>query len=126
MDMNGILIIVGIVVLLGVAGGCVFGIMKLRQVLALMDTKVEPKLNEIRKITGGLVPAVEQAEGVLQSVNVAMDSLDTTLVEVDGKLAQIKQLSGMAIAAGEAGSQIAQQTKATVKDKVKGTIARLR
>ena len=126
MDMNGILIIVGIVVLLGVAGGCVFGIMKLRQVLALMDTKVEPKLNEIRKITGGLVPAVEQAEGVLQSVNVAMDSLDTTLVEVDGKLAQIKQLSGMAIAAGEAGSQIAQQTKATVKDKVKGAIARLR
>jgi hypothetical protein len=126
MDMNGILIIVGIVVLLGVAGGCVFGIMKLRQVLGLMDTKVEPKLDEIRKITGGLVPAVEQAEGVLQSVNVAMDSLDTTLVEVDGKLAQIKQLSGMAIAAGEAGSQIAQQTKATVKDKVKGTIARLR
>ena len=126
MDMNSILIIVGIVVLLGVAGGCVFGIMKLRQVLALMDTKVEPKLNEIRKITGGLVPAVEQAEGVLQSVNVAMDSLDTTLVEVDVKLAQIKQLSGMAIAAGEAGSQIAQQTKATVKDKVKGTIARLR
>ena len=126
MDMNSILIIVGIVVLLGVAGGCVFGIMKLRQVLALMDTKVEPKLNEIRKITGGLVPAVEQAEGVLQSVNVAMDSLDTTLVEVDGKLAQIKQLSGMAIAAGEAGSQIAQQTKATVKVKVKGTIARLR
>ena len=126
MDMNSILIIVGIVVLLGVAGGCVFGIMKLRQVLALMDTKVEPKLNVIRKITGGLVPAVEQAEGVLQSVNVAMDSLDTTLVEVDVKLAQIKQLSGMAIAAGEAGSQIAQQTKATVKDKVKGTIARLR
>ena len=126
MDMNSILIIVGIVVLLGVAGGCVFGIMKLRQVLGLMDTKVEPKLDEIRKITGGLVPAVEQAEGVLQSVNVAMDSLDTTLVEVDGKLAQIKQLSGMAIAAGEAGSQIAQQTKATVKDKVKGTIARLR
>ena len=126
MDMNSILIIVGIVVLLGVAGGCAFGVMKLRGILTKMDTKVEPKLDEIKKVTGGLVPAVGQVEGLLQSVNTAMDALDATLLEVDGKLAQIKQISGMAIAAGEAGSQIAQQTKATVKDKVKSAIARLR
>ena len=124
MDMNSILIIVGIVVSLGVAGGCLFGVMKLRKALTLMDTKVEPKLNELKKITSGLVPAVGQAEGIFRQVNVTMDALDQTLLDVDDKLGQIKNISSTVIATGEAGSKVAKNTSATVKGKVKGLFAK--
>ena len=122
MDMNSILIIVGIVVLLGFAGGCVFGIIWFRKLLGKMDTKVEPKLNEVKQVTTGLALAAGQSEDLMKSVNVTMDSLDMTLVDVDEKLVKLKRVTGTVIAAGEMGSGAANQ----VKGKVKGAFSRKR
>ena len=122
MDMNSILIIVGIVVLLGFAGGCVFGIIWFRELLGKMDTKVEPKLNEVKQVTTGLALAAGQSEDLMKSVNVTMDSLDMTLVDVDEKLVKLKRVTGTVIAAGEMGSGAANQ----VKGKVKGAFSRKR
>lgn len=118
MDLNSILIIVGIVLLLGVAGGCVFGIMKIREIIGMLDTKVSPKLDEVKQITEGLKPAVAQSEGLLQSVNVAMDALDVTLLDVDDKLNQISSLTGKVTGVLEAAPEAAGKAKSSLKAKL--------
>ena len=115
MDMNGILIIIGIVVLLGIAGGCVFGVLKVREALVTLDTRIDPKLDDLKAKTEALKPAVAQVEGLMQSVNVTLDALDMTIVEVDGKLEQLSNLTSTVAGIGEAIPQAAESAKTSVK-----------
>ena len=125
MDMNSILVIVGIVVLLGVAGGCVFGILKVRQLLADMDAKVDPFLDDLKVKTGALKPAAEQLGPLMQQVNVTLDALDMTIVDVDGKLDAAANLTHTISGTMETADNAVSQAKSSVKASVASRLQNL-
>ena len=115
MDMDSILAIVGIIVLLGVAGGSLFGALKVRQAINAMDTKLDPKLDELKVKLDGLKPAVAEVGPLMESVNITLDSLDMTVVEVDGKLEQLKGITGTVVGVSETVPEVVGDTKDAVK-----------
>ena len=118
MDLNSILTIVGIVVLLGVAGASVFAIMKLREVLGMMDTKVEPMLDDLGSKLGTAKQVVAQSEDLMREVNITMDSLDVTLVELDEKLDKAVSIGNQIVGAPETVSTITKSASSAVKSAV--------
>ena len=94
MDITGILTIIGIVVMLGLAGGFAFGALKVKQLNAKLDSQVAPKLDDLHGKLGNVKAACAQADPLMQSVNVALDALDVEVVKADGKLNQLKGLTG--------------------------------
>ena len=126
MDMESILMIVGIVVLFGVAGGCVFAIIQAKGLLRKMDTELEPKLDELKVKTGALALASKQSEALMESVNVTLDSVDIELVELDGKLNKLAGITGTVTNVMEAVPEAAGQVKTSVKTQVKNQVAKVR
>lgn len=116
MDLNSILIVVGIVVLLGVAGGCVFAALKLRQALGMLDTKVEPKLDEVGAKLSALKPAVAQTGELMQRVNVTLDALDVEIVKADAKLDQLAALTGKVSDVAQTAPEVARGVGSTLKE----------
>ena len=120
MDTNSILLIVGIVVVIGVAGATVFGVIKLRELLGKMDTKYAPKLNEVKEQTAAIAVACEQAEPIMGSVNVTLDAVDTELVKLDGTLDKVSNVTGGIIGTVKAVPEVASEAKETIKAGLKG------
>jgi uncharacterized protein YoxC len=104
--------------LLGVAGGCVFAIMKVRGILQKMDTTVSPKLDEVGKTLTAVKPAVAQTGPLMESVNVAMDAVDMKIVEIDGTLAKIAGIGNQVIGIAATVPEVANKTNQSIKDKL--------
>ena len=119
MDMNSILTIVGIVVLLGVAGGCMFGVLKIRQLLGMLDTKIEPKLDDVKAKTAALKPAVAQVDGLMGQVNLTLDALDVELLKVDDKLDQLSGITDKVSTVTENAPKVMGAAKTALKTTVK-------
>ncbi|MDO4400158.1 MAG: hypothetical protein Q4D27_04315 [Coriobacteriia bacterium] len=119
MDMNSILTIVGIVVLLGVAGGCVFGVLKIRQLLGMFDATIEPKLNDVKTKTAALKPAVAQVDGLMGQVNLTLDALDVELLKVDDKLDQLSGITDKVSTVTENAPKVMGTAKTALKTTVK-------
>ena len=115
MDMGGILPVIGIIVLLGVAAACVFAVVKLRQALDAMDTKVAPALDNLKATTGKLREASVHVGPLMQDVNVMLDSVDVEVVKLDEKVAELQGKLHMVSSAIEAVSGMADHAKSTVK-----------
>ncbi|MDO4532855.1 MAG: hypothetical protein Q4C36_03950 [Coriobacteriia bacterium] len=120
MDTNSILLIVGIVVVIGVAGATVFGVIKLRELLGKMDTEYAPKLNELKEQTAAVAVACEQAGPIMDSVNVTLDAVDTELVNLDEKLDKVSNLTGGIVGTAKAIPEVASEAKETIKAGFKG------
>ena len=120
MDTNSILVIVGIVVVLGVAGATVFGVIKLRELLVKMDTEYSAKLDELKEQTAALARASTQASAIMESVNVTIDAADLELVKLDGTLNKISNVTGGIVGVGKAVPEIASEAKETIKSGLKG------
>lgn len=116
--MDNILVIVGIVVLFGVAGGCIFGVMKLQGLLKMMDTKVDPMLDDLKAKTEALKPAVAQVAPLMESVNVTIDALDVELVKIDQKLDDLQALTGKVSNVMETAPEVAAEAKRAVKSRL--------
>lgn len=115
MDLNSILTIVGIVVLLGIAGGCVFAILKLKQLLDSFDSKIVPELDKLKATTESLKTVAAQADDIMGKANIALDSLNVELVNADDKLAQLAALTGKVTDASEAAGAAKNNVKGAVK-----------
>ncbi|MDO4891040.1 MAG: hypothetical protein Q3963_06715 [Coriobacteriaceae bacterium] len=118
MDTNSILIIVGIVVLLGVAGGCVFAILKVRQLINKFDTQIDPMLDKAMKTTANLKPAVAQVEGLIQHVNILIDAAHIEVLNVDEKLDKLAGITGTVSNVTETVPKVIEDTKSTVKSRM--------
>lgn len=111
MDMDSILMIVGIVLLFALAGACIFAVVKLRGLINTIDTELNPKLDDLKVKVEGLKPVAESAGPLMESVNVTLDSLNVELVELDGKLNTVSNVTGTIIGVGEG----AKGVKTTIK-----------
>jgi hypothetical protein len=94
MDMNSILIIVGSIVLIGVAGGCIFAALKVRGLIRTFDTRVDPMLADMKAKTAAIKPAAEQVSGIMQQLNVTIDAAHMTVLDLDGKLEKLSGMTG--------------------------------
>ena len=118
MDQNSILVIVGIVLVLGATAGCVFAIIKLRDILQKMDTTVSPKLDEVGKTLTAIKPAVAKSGAIMESVNVAFDAVDATILDIDETIAKVAGISGKVIHVVETVPVALDNANQSVKDKI--------
>lgn len=117
MDPN-ILSIILAIALLAVAGAAVFAIIKVRSLIDTLDTTVAPKLDEAKTVTEGLKAATEQAGPLMESVNVMMDSADMMILDLDDKLAQVSNITGTVVGAGETASKAVSGAKTSIANRL--------